>query len=282
MKKNFFKIVFFIFAFFVIINCAYAEYVPPKPVGYVNDFADVISPKNKGIMQGYIKDLQEKTGAEVTVVTLKSLDDYPIEDVGLAIGRTWGVGQKGKNNGLLVIVAPVDRKMRIEVGYGLEGIINDAKAGEVRDEYMIPYFKKSDYSEGITNGTVKLVNEIAKGYNVTIKPNSRYTVSSQNEDTGFIVNIIILLLGLMAFGLAYIGNGFIFGWTLEYFFTAHRSRIGPKKVYDYWGSYSGPFVNSCYCSGGYYGGSSGFSGGFGGFGGFSGGSFGGGGCSGGW
>src|SRR5574344_194540 len=233
MKKNFFKIVFFIFAFFVIINCAYAEYVPPKPVGYVNDFADVISPKNKGIMQGYIKDLQEKTGAEVTVVTLKSLEGYPIEDVGLAIGRAWGVGQKGKNNGIVVLVAPNDHKLRIEIGYGLEGIITDSMAGRIRDNYMIPYFRNNDYNKGITAGTLEIIKEVANGYNIDLGVVNPYPAQndSSSDDFDFLCILFLFFVPLLLSFSAFVMNGFRYGWSWDYFFTGRRR--GVSRLYRY-------------------------------------------------
>lgn len=222
---------------------AFAAYTPPRPTGYVNDFANVISKENFIKLDRLVQEVKSKTGAEIAVVTLQSLDGYPIEDIGLAIGRDWGVGEKGKDNGVVVVVAPNDRKMRIEVGYGLEGAIPDSAAGRIRDGYMIPYFKTGDYSSGIFYGTQAVAGAIAKEYGVQLSSSEALpepvNSSSDSDDAppGLVIFVLILLIII-------------------------RFRF--------------PFV------GGYYGSSGGFGGGGGGFGGFGGGGFGGGGCSGGW
>src|SRR5699024_2796637 len=113
-------------------------------------------------------DLQTKTGADIAVATVKSLDGRPVESVAIQIGRDFKVGSKDKNEGAVVLVAPNDRKVRIEVGYGLEGIINDAKAGRIIDEEMLPYFKNGDYTSGIVRGTYVLAEDIAAANGVTL------------------------------------------------------------------------------------------------------------------
>lgn len=243
--KNFIKVVFIVAFLFINANFlpALAEYNPPQYRSEVNDFANILQPNNINIMLNTIRELRAKTGAEIAVVTLPTLDNYPIEDVGLSIARTWQVGQRGKNNGLVIIIAPNERKMRIEVGYGLEGIINDAKAGTVRDNYMLPYFKRGDYNTGILNGTEETAMIIAKANGVTL--NGNYTPRPQSSDsTEDFVNFLTIIIFFI----------FILLRRMPFFFP-------------YFGS---SYYNSnSYSSGG-------------GFGGFSGGSFGGGGCSGSW
>lgn len=227
----------------------------PKPVGYVNDFAGVISTENKDNLNSYLKELDKKTSAEVAVVTLTSLKGNSIEDVSLGIGRNWGIGKKGKNNGVLVLVAINDKKMRIEVGYGLEGAIPDGKAGRIRNNYMIPAFRQGNYEKGIVNGTLAIASEIAKEYKVEMPDKFNSSVaelpvpseSGQRRSSGsgsFLFLIIVILL--------------IF------------RRISPLSAL-FLGGYSN------YGEGFGGGGSSG-----GDFGGFGGGDFGGGGASGGW
>ncbi len=232
---------------FLGLEKSFAEYKAPRPVGYVNDFAYVMSDDSVAKLNGIIKELKYKTGAEVVVVTLKSLEGYPIEDVGLAIGRQWKIGQKGKNNGVVILTAINDRKLRIEVGYGIEPYLTDAQAGRIRDNYMIPYFKKDDYQSGIIYGTSAVVTTIAKGYNVTISGNYQLP-AAQDEPDG--LSIIIFLIVVILF--------------IRY------------------PSFMAGFFLGNMTSGRYYTGGGGFSGGsgFGGFGGSGG--FGGGGASGGW
>lgn len=226
----------------------------PAAVGYVNDFAGVISPENKNNLESYLKELDKKTGAEVAVVTLSSLKGNAIEDVSFEIGRKWGIGKKGKNNGVVILVATGDKKMRIEVGYGLEGIIPDGKAGRIRDDYMIPFFKQGNMEQGVINGTMAVVYEIAKGYNVQMPVEFNSSLSDLSADSS---------------SAAQTGTGKTSGSDIFVFLIfIIIFIILPRR-----GLFIGGFTN--YGEG--FGGSSG-----GGFGGFGGGDFGGGGASGDW
>jgi len=181
----------------------------PAYVGYVNDFADIISYQNKDSLNYYLSELDKQTGAQIAVVTISSLKGNSVEDVALNFGRTWGVGQKGKNNGIIILVAPNDRKMRIEVGYGLEPIITDGKSGRIRDDYMIPYFKQGDYEKGIINGTIAITSEIARAYKVEMPtefnsyssslPQSQgYSQKRAGSNLDFIIFIVFLILFIIS------------------------------------------------------------------------------------
>lgn len=138
----------------------------PKPQGHVNDFAGVISSETRHTLENALTGLAAKTGAEIAVVTLPSLNEEPIENVAVDLFKEWGIGQKGKDNGLLFLIAPNDRKVRIEVGYGLEPILPDAATGRILDTYVIPEFKKNDVNAGIRQGTVAMMQIVAKYYDV--------------------------------------------------------------------------------------------------------------------
>jgi uncharacterized protein len=140
----------------------------PSPTGYVNDFAHVLDSRTSTSLERTLTSLDAKTGAEVAVVTVGSLDDVPIEDYAVKLFQTWGIGKKGKDNGALILVAPTDRQVRIEVGYGLEGVINDALAGRIIRDKMIPAFRDGDFNKGIANGTMTVVSLIAKDANVSL------------------------------------------------------------------------------------------------------------------
>lgn len=155
---------------------AFAEpKIPPKPTTniYVQDLAGVLSGETKSRVQSLSAALAEKTKAQVAVVTVKSLDGAPIEEYALTILRQWGIGDAKLNNGVLLLVATGDRQSRIEVGYGLEGALPDAKTGRIQDEYMIPFFQTGDYDKGILNGYLALVGEVAKEYNLEVKADAR-------------------------------------------------------------------------------------------------------------
>lgn len=134
----------------------------PSPTGYVNDFAGVLDTATKNQLEQLLTSFEAQTGEEVTVVTVKSLDERPIEDYAVDLYKTWGIGKKGKDNGVLILVAPNDRQVRIEVGYGLEGVINDAMAGRITRERMIPAFKEGKFDAGISQGTQTVISVLAK------------------------------------------------------------------------------------------------------------------------
>jgi uncharacterized protein len=227
----------------------------PRPVGYVNDFANIIPADDEQQIQRIITAVQKQTGAEIAVVTVQSMSPYAtIEDFGIALADDWGVGSAADDAGIILIVALAERMFRIEVGYGLEGAIPDGKAGAIRDDYVLPDLREGDYGAGLLKGVGAIALEIAEEYGVTL---SDVEIAAQpvggNErfDLG---NLFYLIFVLIAFG------GRFFFWPLLF---AGRRR----------GIYGGGFGAGM----SHRSGNSGFSGG----GGFGGGGFGGGGASGG-
>lgn len=144
--------------------------IPPAPTSsiYVQDYAGVLSGETEASINSLGAKLAAATKAQVVVVTVKSLEGASLEEYALAILRGWGVGDKTLNNGVLMLVAVNDRQSRIEVGYGLEGRLPDAKTGRIQDEYMIPHFQRGDYNSGVLQGYRVLVREAAAEYNVSI------------------------------------------------------------------------------------------------------------------
>ncbi len=130
----------------------------PSPQGRVNDFAGILNADAKTHLRNTIQQVESKTTAEIAVVTLLSLNGMTLEDFASGLFKQWGIGKKGKDNGILVLVCPPERKIRIEVGYGLEAIIPDGLSGSVIRNYFTPAFKKGDFAGGITAG----VDQLAK------------------------------------------------------------------------------------------------------------------------
>ena len=151
----------------------------PKPTGFVNDFAKTMSPSTKAQLEGMLGSFEQATGVDVAVVTLPSLNEEPIEDVAVRLFAEWGIGKKAKDNGVLFLVAPNERRTRIEVGYGLEGAINDALAGRILDEAVLPRFKAGDMSAGIAAGTLAIVTVISKKENLGFDPTAAYGAGAQ-------------------------------------------------------------------------------------------------------
>lgn len=164
--------------FILLLQCFFAAcataapQIPPKPTAaagiYVQDYAQVLSAEDKSRLLSIGQELDNKTTVQLAVVTVKTLDGQPIEDYALSILREWGIGSKEKNNGALIVVAVQDRRSRIEVGYGLEGLLTDGLTGRIQDQAMIPYFRKGNYAAGIVNGYAVTASLIAKDAGVQL------------------------------------------------------------------------------------------------------------------
>ena len=124
----------------------------PSSQGYVSDFAGLLSPASKAQLEARLSQLEKETTVEIAVVTIKSLEGHSVEDYASRLFEQWGVGKKGKDNGVLFLVAAEDREVRIEVGYGLESVITDGRAGRILDNDVVPHFKNGDYETGILSG----------------------------------------------------------------------------------------------------------------------------------
>lgn len=135
---------------------------------YVNDFADILSQSTKDYIIEANKDLNAKTGAQIVVTTIDTLNGEDIETYATEMFRSYGIGDREKNNGVLFLIVSGDRKLRIEVGYGLEGAINDAKAGRILDTYVIPSLQNDEWDKGILNGFQAIAEETAAEYAVEI------------------------------------------------------------------------------------------------------------------
>lgn len=152
-----------------IPGMAGAEIDIPSPSNYyVSDFAGVLSSSTKQTIENMAKELEEKTGAQIVVVVIDSLQGASIEEYANTLFRQWGIGQKEENNGVLLLIAPNERESRIEVGYGLEGRLPDAKTGRIQDEYLIPYLAEGDYDSGIIATYQVLASEVAEEYDIEL------------------------------------------------------------------------------------------------------------------
>jgi len=132
--------------------------------GFISDNAKIINLKDSNEIERIIFKLKKETTAEIAVVTVNSLQGKSVEDTAVEIGRKYGVGAKGVNNGVVILVAPNERKMRIEFGIGLEDKITNKQAEKIVQKEMIPYFSKGNYSEGILNGVTETAKLVAQCY----------------------------------------------------------------------------------------------------------------------
>lgn len=246
-----------------ICVCAWGQeaQLPSRPQGYVNDYANIIDYSDEQAITRLASELESKTTAQLAVVTMASTAPETIEGYAVRLFEKWGIGQREKNNGILLLVAYRDRKMRIETGYGLEGALPDVICHKIITDIMTPNFKSGMFSKGIREGASAIVSLTAKEYDVDITGQETAVYERMHrQPTVFerILNFIFTLMILMFFISMRTG---LLGW----FFMG--SLLGGRRRGGYW----------------YGSGMSGSGGGFGGgFGGFGGGFSGGGGASGGW
>ena len=139
----------------------------PAPTNYVSDFAGVLSPQVKSSLDALCAQLDRQAHAQIAVVTIKSLDGEPIENFATALEDKWKVGKKGTDRGLLLILATNDHKYRIEVGYGLEGILPDGRVGDIGRQ-MIPYLRQDDFDGAVTMAVRQMAGVIATDAGVTL------------------------------------------------------------------------------------------------------------------
>jgi len=239
---------------------AHGVQVPPLPPNPVVDLAGIVDDAVQSKMDRYLRRLEQKTSAQVAVLTIPTLQGQSIEEFSITVAHDkWKLGQKGKDNGLLLVVALKEHRYRFEVGYGLEGLLPDSLLGSLGRRYLVPYFKKGDYSSGIYAVITIIANKIAAGAGVQIDelpPVSRTAPAVKERGASSPFGKIISLLFFLVLFVVFIRNP--------------RSFLALMLLSSMGGG------------GGRWGGSGGFGGGgFGGFGG-GGGGFGGGGASGGW
>lgn len=153
----------------------------PSHEFYVYDEVGVINSSIKDYIVQINEELFSKTGVQVVVAVVSNLQDYNIEEYANRLFRKWGVGSKNENNGILLLVSISDRKVWIEVGYGLEGALPDGKAGEILDKDVIPYFQQESYGEGILQGFNSILSIIENEYNVQIDRDRPINYNTQNN-----------------------------------------------------------------------------------------------------
>ena len=168
----------------------------PQPVGAVNDFAGVIPAPYKSRMEDLAREVLDKAGTSVVVATVTSIGGNDAEDYANRLYQSWGVGKKGEDKGVLIFLAVKERRVRIETGYGVEGILPDGLVGEILDKYVVPYLKQGDYGKGLSNAMMAVSTVIAKdaGVSLTGRPSPDQPIKKQTRRGSNIIPLIILLL----------------------------------------------------------------------------------------
>jgi uncharacterized protein len=175
-------LVFLCAAVSAAFDSAQAKQTLPKPAGRITDLANVIDAGTESELDRRLDQLEQTTSHEVAVVTVPSLDGAPVEDYAVRLFKEWGIGQAKQDNGVLVLVAPTEREMRIEVGYGLEGILPDGLAGEIIRDNFIPRFRNNDYNGGIRDGVLRVADIVEKQQVLTPEELARFNQTSSGGD----------------------------------------------------------------------------------------------------
>ena len=283
----------FLLSIILLISLAFpvsAYQSPGKPSGFVNDFANVFSIDQKTSLEAKFSSLEKETSIEVSVVTIPLLGDETIETYSGKLFEEWSIGKANQDNGLLILVSPSDRQVRIEVGYGLEPVITDAVSSAIMRNVMIPAFKSNDYFRGINSATDLIIGLIKSD------PETEQYIESNTENKRKVdVSELLFFVLIIAFQFIpviiyskswWLGGviGFLLGLLLFYSFIAGVIIAVIGLILDYFlskkfGGKRPPGGHNGVWFGGFGGGRGSGGGGFGGFGG---GSFGGGGSSGRW
>lgn len=167
-KKIKYILILAIFSIVLVTNSSYAIVSQTKEF-YVNDSANLLSAETEDYIINMNKTLEKQTGAQIVVVTVQNLEGQSLEEYATELFRDYGIGDKEKNNGVLLLCAYEERQFRIEVGYGLEGTLTDGKTGRIQDEYIIPYLKENNFNDGIRNGFNAVLKEVENEYGITIE-----------------------------------------------------------------------------------------------------------------
>ena len=265
--KKFYSVLFFSFC----VLCLHAQNgqevsidqiikTPPNPVKLVNDYANVLTLEQKDALEQKLYKFDDSTTSQIVVVIVNSLEGKDVADVAIELGRSWGVGDKKNNNGVVLLISKADRKLNISPGYGLEKSLPDLVCQQIIQSIIVPNFKGNDYYGGIDRGTDAMIQAIKGEFKAPAGYNKKRKKGSPFSTIIFIVVVIIVIVSMLG------GGGGRGGGSL----------LGSGGAM--------PFIlGSLLGSGGRgFGGGGGGSSGGGGFGGFGGGSFGGGGSSGDW
>ena len=243
-----------------LVPASAAEPTYPELTGRVVDDAQLLGPDVEEELTDELKALEDKSSDQLVVVTLPSLQGYTIEDYGYQLGRHWGIGTAKLNNGVLLIVAPNDHKVRIEVGYGLEGTLTDALSNIIIDNAILPKFRTGDYAGGIKDG-VRDIIKVLTGDAAEVEDRAKARPDADKPEIDWLMVIFwVLMLSWIAYSVYR---------NARYASTTGRGRGTGGPIFM-----PGPGWGGGSSGGGWSSGGGGFSGG--------GGSFGGGGASGGW
>ena len=263
-----FKKIAFLVSFLCFLSIkSWSQDFPEKSNRLVNDYTGTLSESEVSLLEQKLVAFDDSTSTQIAVVLIRSVGDYDINDYTVQLGEKWGVGTKGRNNGVVILAALEDRKISIQTGYGVEGVLPDGITKRIIENEIKPSFKQGNYYQGLDNATSAIIS-YTKGEYKNDKPKKQKSGSGGFPFGILIIIIIAIIISRRGGG----GGGQVIGGrggASPFWWMLMGSQMGRSRGSSGWGGFSG--------GGGGFGGGSG-----GGFGGFGGGSFGGGGSSGSW
>ncbi len=255
-RIRFTAVLIFLVTLFCAAATAVAERPFPKPRGLVNDFAGVIPSDYEQKITALCREVLQKAGTAIVVVTMPDIGGAEYNDYANRLYSAWGIGKKGEDKGVLIFVTVKERKMRIETGYGVEGILPDGLVGEIRDQYMIPYLRKNRFGDGILNGTMAVAQVIAKDAGIRLTGTAVAPRRVKKKRSNFSYLPFLIFIIIFMFLPRRRGGSWLF--FLPFFLGGGRGYSGGGGMGDSFGGFGGGF-------GGFGGGMSGGGGAGGGF-----------------
>lgn len=252
------RIEYFLIIIFLLISSSLSSLEVPALKGYVNDYANILSASEKQQITQIFSNLEKSTSAQGVLLIIPTLENETIESFSIKVAETWNLGQKDKDNGLLILLSIKEKKVRMEVGYGLESLLTDAKSGYIIREIIIPEFKKGNYANGLYQGSALASAVIGSTADISQEEISSNTSRKASSGSGIPLNFVFFIV---------------------IFIISSLTRRGRRRGGFFQALFLGSMLGSSSRRHSSFGGSS-FGGG--GFGGGGGGGFGGGGASGGW
>jgi uncharacterized protein len=269
IKKSLYFLTLLVLFCTISIDKVIAQNIPerPTPPRLVNDFAGMLKAEEVNMLEQKLVAFNDSTSTQIAIVIVPSLEGYDKADYAQRLAEKWGIGQKGKNNGVLILVKPKtpdsDGQVQISTGYGVEGAIPDILSGEIIDREILPSFRNGAYYEGLNKATNTMMSLARKEFSASEYSKRPKKSGGKNIPFGLVIFIVFIIIAMISKGSGGSNNKHISTRGLPFWMLMGM-------------------MNSGRGSGGSWGGFSGGGGGGGGFGGFGGGSFGGGGAGGSW
>lgn len=217
----------------------------PKPLGRINDYANVIPDEYRQKLEDLIREVDEKTSDEIAIVAVESMGSQDEKSYSRTLFDTWKIGKRGKDNGILLLLAVKERRWRIETGYGLEGILPDGRCGEIGRTVMVPLFRVGKYGEGLYKGTLAIADVIAKDAGLqldSLKADNAAGVTDTGAQTGTRTNPLLYIIVPVFFFAWNLSWPVYIGLPVTIFFAIALSTISPLMPYFVMGGYLASMV----------------------------------------